>query len=58
MIEACLRLPFGFLAFTPPSSLMFGFCSVRKPSEINTKVASWSKRVAKIKIRVGEQEKK
>lgn len=37
---------------------MFGFCSVRKSSEIDTKVASWSKRVAKIKIGVGEQEKK
>lgn len=30
MIEG-LRLPFGFSVFTPPSSLMFGFCSVRKP---------------------------
>lgn len=37
---------------------MFGFCSVEKSSEIDAKVASWSKRVAKIKIRVGEQEKK
>lgn len=37
---------------------MFGFCSVGKSSEIDTKEASWSKRVAKIKKGVGEQEKK
>ena len=54
MIEAAFWL-FGFYS---PEFPYVRFLFGKKTSEIDTKVASWSKRVAKIKIGVGEQEKK